>query len=1037
MKYTFLHISDLHYRANWYEENQLVCNKFIEDITIQIKNYENNYLVFSGDIVYEANSTIFKDFETNFASKLDKAGLSKNQRICVSGNHDISRDILKPLLKIQNATLSDINNEQLFNDDLPQNSKIFLASKFDNYKEYEAQFAQYTSCQINIGGSGWELSNGIGVYCLNTALCSSAGVSGISDQNKLMIDTRSLHKWLMETENDFKTRILVMHHPLDWLTEWAKLELEKIISSDFQLVFSGHIHENSATFSTRGMGKAVHCVAPPLFTKKSENLGYSFVSIDTSNGQIEVDYRQWSPTSRIFVKGTSFAGDDSGKIVFNLNQTNHVPIEVNSFVSKANDTLAILQAEFDEATTCYSSLRRLWVDRDLANMPETHSDREDLVEISQNDLFTKLRSCRIRAPKEFGLTCFGHFLALEHYRQNTQGKVLIMLDATTTPNHRQGVIAHVAARCKELNIGQSFIAGFILDNWHNNKETRKILREIKTEYQDIPIIILESIDDCLQIGNAIDIEDNEVVETIYLWSLTRSRIRELVTVYLKDEVSLNDNSVTKKIIEDIDALNIHRTPLNCLLILSLIEKAFDDSPVNRTELIGRVLHFLFYQFDNIPKYSIRPDLKDCEYALGYFCEWLIRKNKTAFLKTDFYKKVQEYCDLQILDIDIEVLFSFLATEHIFVRKGLEFEFRFNYWLYFFAAHRMHHSSNFAEFIMADRRYSAFPEIIEFYAGIDRRRTDVVKRLTEDLKTMNADFLKRTGIPEDFNPLKQALWTPNNDSLEKLKKEVDRSATESALPAVIKDAIADQSYNRSKPYNQALATYINESSLVQMTQAMKGAARALRNSDHVTPDSKMRLLEEVFNCWVRVCQILVILSPILAHYKEAVFEGMGITLSKSFNDIESPSERWEIIISSISDNVVSWYQSDIFSKKMGALLIKYNNTHEGSLAELLSILVMIKQKPPHWEKEIERFIISEHKNSYYLLNIFSVLRCEYSFGITSERNQQELKRLATMSLVKHETGSKKPNQSLINKVANEKPSTNKTPNWRLIKPKRGR
>lgn len=196
-------------------------------------------------------------------------------------------------------------------------------------------------------------------------------------------------------------------------------------------------------------------------------------------------------------------------------------------------------------------------------------------------------------------------------------------------------------------------------------------------------MVLESIDDCLQIGNAIDIEDNEAVEALYLWSLTRSRIRELVTIYLKDEVSLNDDLVTKKIIDDIDALNIHRTPLNCLLILTLIEKEFDDSPVNRTKLIGDVLHHLFYQFDNIPTYSTRPDLKDCEFALGFFCEWLIRTNKTSFSKKDFYKKVQQYCDDKIIDIDIEVLFAFLAMEHILVKKSLEFEFRFNYWLYFF------------------------------------------------------------------------------------------------------------------------------------------------------------------------------------------------------------------------------------------------------------------------------------------------------------------------------------------------------------------
>ncbi len=1014
MKYTFLHISDFHYHAKWYEENQLVCNKFIEDITKQIKDYENNYLVFSGDIVYEANSTIFENFENDFTSKLDAVGLSKNRRICVSGNHDISRDILKPLLRIQNSTLSDITSEQLFNDELPQNTRTFLASKFDDYKKYEAQFAQYTSCQINIGGSGWELSNEIGVYCLNTALCSSAGLSGISDQNKLMIDTRSLYKWLME--NDFKARILVMHHPLDWLTEWAKLELEKIISSSFQLVFSGHIHENSAIFSTRGIGKSIHCVAPPLFTKKSENLGYAFVSIDTSNGQIEVNYRQWSPTSRVFVKGTGFAGNDLGQIVFNINETNHFSSEVSFSVSKVNDTLTILQAEFDEATTCYSSLRRLYVERDLANMPETHSDRENLVKVSQNDLIKGFRSCRIRAPKEFGLSCFGYFIALEHYRQNTESKVLIMLDATAIPNHRQGVIAHVAARCKELNIAQSSIAGFILDNWHGNKETKKVLRELKAEYKNIPIMLLESIDDSLQIGNVIDIEDNEIVETFYLWSLTRSRIRELVTAYLDGESSLDDDLVTKKIIADIDALNIHRTPLNCLLILSLIEKTFDDSPVNRTELIGRVLHFLFYQFDNIPKYSIRPDLKDCEYALGYFCEWLICEKKYKFSKNEFYKKVQEYCELQILDIDIEVLFAFLATEHIFIRKGLEFEFRFNYWLYFFAAHRMHHSTDFAQFIMTDRRYSAFPEIIEFYAGIDRRRTDVVTRLTEDLRLMNSDFLTRTGIPENFNPFKQALWTPKNDSLEKLREEVDSSISKSALPTEVKDAVADQSYNQAKPYNQALANFIDESSFIQMVQSMKGAARALRNSDHVAPEAKIRLLEEVISCWVRVCQIVVILSLILADQRKFVFEGFGVVLTKSFDEL-STIERWNTIMMSVVDNIVDWYQDDIFSKKMGALFAKYNEFHNGSLGELLILLVIVKQRPPNWEKEVERFIKQEKKNSFYLSRIFSALRCELEYGFWTERHRLELRRLAAMSLAKHETGVKNPNKKLIEKTAN--------------------
>jgi predicted MPP superfamily phosphohydrolase len=1038
MKYTFLHISDLHYHQNWHEENGLVSDRFIDDIKNQVNNYENLYLIFSGDIVFKGESfELYSEFDKSFEQKLNEAGLPKNRRICVPGNHDISRDALKSLLAIQKGTLDQMTNEKLFNDHLPQNSLSFLASKFDNYKKHEIEFAEYTTCNSNLGGTGWELSNEIGVYCLNTALCSFAGLpdlegKSISDQNKLMIDTRALHKWLGKTKS--KIRILVMHHPLDWLTEWAKSELEKIISSSFQLIFSGHTHENSATFSTRGIGKSVHCVAPPLFTKKSESLGYSFVSLDTSNGSVEVDYRQWSSGTQKFVKGTGLAGDDSGKLVFASDSSNYLSKVSNNFVSSFRNTLAILQVEFDEATTCYSSMKRLWVDRDLANMPETSSDREGIVEITQDNLIKNFRSCVIKAPKQFGLTCLGRFLALEHHRQNI-GSAIVMLDVTEIASHKQGVIKSVEARCAELGISNASISGLILDNWHSEKGTRKILRELSNEYKNLPIIRLESVDDCMQIANAIEIEDDEITEYLYLWALNRSRIRELVVKYLQDENTLDDNLVMKKIVEDIDALNIHRTPLNCLLILKLFEQSFDDSPVNRTEMIGRVLWLFFYQFNKIPKYATCPDLKDCESALGFFCEWLIRSEKKSFLKNDFFRKVQEYCSLTMLDLDIEFLFVFLATEHFFVKKGTELEFRFNYWLYFFAAHRMHHNSDFAEFILADRRYSNFPEIIEFYAGIDRRRSDAVNHLIEDLKNMNADFLKRTGIPEEFNPLKYALWTPNSASLEKIKQEVDRNMAESALPSVVKDAIADQSYNRAKPYNQDVINFINESSLIQMVQSMKGAARVLRNSDYVSPELKIMLLEQVLSCWVRVCQILAILSPILAHQRAAIFEGMGFFLDKSFDDYSQNEIREKIIIA-IVDNVVGWYQYDLFSKKMGTLFSEYNRSNGSSLEELLVLLVMVRQRPPNWEKEVERFVIREQKNSFYLNKVFYALLYEYKTGFSTEKNLHELKRLAAMSLAKHETGSKIPNKQLIKKATvvlddnDQKPEKNQS--WlRLI------
>jgi hypothetical protein len=1018
MKYTFLHISDLHYKNNWHEEISIVCRHFLADVVDQVNKYDNCYLIFSGDFVIKAShSELYTSFESEIANALDRAGFSPDHRICVPGNHDISQDVLKPLLSMQKGVLSEMRDERIFNDSFPHFFATYARPKFESYAAFESRFANYNSSASESGGCGWTLPGGVGVYCLNTAICSFAGLedsSGrpISDKDQLMIDTRSLYRWLGEAE--MATRILVMHHPIDWLHQWTKNELEKIVASDFRIVFSGHLHEGITTYCSHGNRGTVVLSAPPLFTRKSELLGYSFVTLDSEEGKVDVHYRQWTPQHK-FVNGTSLAGNDSGTVEFSMNKRSDVPVEILSRSSTLKDTEAILEEEFEEATTFYSSKKQIWIDRDLANMPETIRNDDNAVLSTQNDLIANLRSCVIRSPKQFGLTSLGRYIALEYFRRIKDGNIIAMLDTEKVPDHRRGVIQHVHARCEELRSTPSLLAGFILDNWQPDKRSHRVLRELTREFPGLPVIVLHGIEDCAQISEAIVEENALQFENIYLWALTRPRIREIVIAYIEGIAGLDEDLLTKKITEDLSALNIHRTPSNCLLILKLAEQAFDDSPVNRTEMIGRVLYLLFYQFDKIPRYATRPDLKDCEYALGYFSEWLIHSGKTGFSKAEFFEKVSEYCKAHLIDLEIEVLFAFLATEHIFVRKGYDFEFRFNYWLYFFAAHRMHHSKDFAEFILNDRRYSAFPEILEFYAGIDRRRSDAVVRLTEDLNTMSIDFLDRTGINEGFNPFSHARWAPSEEAINAIRQEIANSAKESALPAVIKDRIADKTYDRSKPYNQELARFLQESSLMQLMQATRGAARALRNSDHVEPELKTKLLEAVVCCLTRVSQILALISPILAEKRTAIFEDICFILTKSFDDV-SGMELWERIMSAIPDNIVWWFQEDIFSKKMGPLLIDYVRKHGKEIGQLFVLLLMVRQRSPNWEKEVERFIVSENKNSFRLAMVASAMWNEFKYSFSSERNRQELRRLYAMSVAKHDVGVKHPNITLTEKVA---------------------
>src|SRR5437879_3455542 len=113
MKHTFLHLSDLHYRPNWPEQTDLVCQKFFTDLKSQISSHQNPFLIFSGDFVLSGgDADFYKAFEAKFGTALADAGIPKSRRICVPGNHDVSRNALKEYSTFQKGSLAQMKDER-------------------------------------------------------------------------------------------------------------------------------------------------------------------------------------------------------------------------------------------------------------------------------------------------------------------------------------------------------------------------------------------------------------------------------------------------------------------------------------------------------------------------------------------------------------------------------------------------------------------------------------------------------------------------------------------------------------------------------------------------------------------------------------------------------------------------------------------------------------------------------------------------------------------------------------------------------------
>src|SRR5690606_32929626 len=153
----------------------------------------------------------------------------------------------------------------------------------------------------------------------------------------------------------------------------------------------------------------------------------------------------------------------------------------------------------------------------------------------------------------------------------------------------------------------------------------------------------------------------------------------------------------------IDKLNLHRTPFYCLTLLKATEDSNNENPINRTDLIHKVLDVLFNK-DKVPSYKSVPDLKDCEFVLGYFCENLFLSCKYLFTREHFLEYIGQCCKKSRIKLDSNMLFDVLYTNNLLKKESNYFKFKFKFLLLYFASVRMYIDDSFRKYVFDNKIY---------------------------------------------------------------------------------------------------------------------------------------------------------------------------------------------------------------------------------------------------------------------------------------------------------------------------------------------
>lgn len=674
----------------------------------------------------------------------------------------------------------------------------------------------------------------------------------------------------------------------------------------------------------------------------------------------------------------------------------------------------ILEERLNKALKLFSGQPCIWVDPIISarNELSINPDDNETEKIKVHDIVKNPTSLIISAPPQFGLTCLSHYMVLEACKK---GAYWLYIDSKKLKAHNVDSYKNQDYEDLGINI-ETPIEAVILDEWSpSDNGAFKKLKAVCDTFPNIPVLLMRTIEDSKFLkGKQEEVKIDREFKTLTLLPMTRNQVRYVVTEYNHIAKIADDDVLLDKVVNDITTLNIHRTPQNCFTLLKVDEKKFDNNPVNRCQMLEDVLYVLF-EFTDLPRYNSKPDVKDCQFIMGCFCEMLIRENRSSFTNDEFFTKAKDFCENNLISLDVKELYDILYHNNILFECDGVLSFKSSFWLFYFTALRMHSCKDFADYIFISKTYLDFPEIIEFYTGIDRNRTDALKVLLQDIKNTCDSVFTRVSIPDSFNPYKFAKWNPKPHQIERMQQEVSDIVMNSGLPVAIKDKFHDQGYNQLTPYNQnvVIHEFFEEYYVYNLMQEIKSSSRALRNSDYADVTIKKELLQEILRSWLQVAKVLFALIPVLAVKGRAEYGGAGFLLSDNFG--ETKEERAKNILFVILTNVVGFFKDDVYASKVAPLLYNAFEHPSTPLIKQQLALLLIICRPPKWYTHIEKYIVDLPKDSFFLFDVLNEMRAQYRFGFLEEVDLRVFPNLIKKCLAKHNLGVKNPSPGQISKI----------------------
>lgn len=725
MTFSIVHVSDLHFK------NDHPCIERIrlmrDDILRQVQN-EKCYLIFSGDLVNAGDDNLYEVLLDEFFVHLDEA---VEAIYLVAGNHDIQR------------AHTDADACQMF---LNDSSQSYLYEKgaspnlsnpfknFDPLKNFNDFHSLISSFQIANFFGTQDTNPDFSFVGLNSTWLSHERPVGQSDLGKLKIDPAAV-EFFLERIDDSQFKICAMHHPIDWIAESVRQQVQNLLTERFDLVVFGHVHNPSSISGTFNNGECLLLQAPAV--KSTYSLGtnaYSIVRVDGNAKKYEIRYRSFSESQRKFVVGSDLSdggvkyptstderhwhnfrtGTKSGLLERFQEQISDV--DFSDWYRKNIVSKGKLVGDFVEP-----SLSRV----EYKDGQEVEGEPKKLADSLLRHTAVQI----VTGPQDCGLTTAA-FLTVrslcDEFAKRNRVPAYVSLKNTSIDKAsliraavNSSPISYSHAEMTRLIEDGGVIFVFDQIGLPETQKFNRLRQTLERYFSNSESIIFCAVDGGFdEASDTSELALSPLTDVIFeLNPLDVDRIHTLISSQ-KPTASVEEiDSVLQNVISSFKQMDEPLYPSSVAVLLETLRQIPEFRPLNRVRLLDRYVECLLGRFDledvEQGTFNSNDKVNFLAFASGYFA-----KNKKEWISRKQWKDIcDSYEKGKLIELPPDLLSEF-TEKGILIIQGGQITFRADYLYSYFVAKEMNQNSKMFELIAEDDAFYSHHREIVFYGELE-------------------------------------------------------------------------------------------------------------------------------------------------------------------------------------------------------------------------------------------------------------------------------------------------------------------------------